>query len=433
MTIKEIVLGLENVDEYFKSGQKQLVIGGKDINSNYVNYILNNAKNLLSKYYYSGDDYKNISSKDYYEGLIKVFELLKKFENIEYKDQFGMKKKCLTISDCSSIFNNLKSKEILDTNNIFEDELYKIQKHMFEKYIELKDQKIENLKNERKAIEERNLNRKNLRFAKFENKRQLESNIKEYLYDLNRNSLVYFIKKADEKNDVEQILKIDTKRFAEELDLKEANDIVDSIQNSDLKKHFNKVLGTIKKEVFRGKVKDSKVILKSFAVGLILTSFLGLVHHIGIEVINGRRLNQDYLQIEENVETGLGISKFNAQAVLASQQDGKYYAEVFGMGIKDKNSIPEFCSLLYEIDKDTYERLYRYFDIKYKYGDVGQLVGAENKLRTDLEAYGTAKAKRARWDIIEDLADKFTKNKPEIVKWINGNTKNLSSDMESEM
>ncbi len=256
------------------------------------------------------------------------------------------------------------------------------------------------------------------------------------LYEINSKHLKNLIFEADAKGDVGFFASLNKYQMQQLADKIDADKQMDKFQTKEIKQLFKTANATTKKLDFKKKVGDAVETIKdhTFAIVLcavMLPGVLGASHHlwhmVGKEIEKGK----DLVQIETNVENGTGFSKFTGNAILATQQDGKYFAEVFGIAVKEVGNKPEFCSVYFEVDKDTYDEIYKYYDIEYEYGKEGQLVGAKNKLRTNLEVCGLAKSTRADWDIMDKLAEKITKNSPKGIVWQNANADAI--DIEPEM
>ena len=66
-------------------------------------------------------------------------------------------------------------------------------------------------------------------------------------------------------------------------------------------------------------------------------------------------------------------------------------------------SEPTFSSVTYEVDKELYDKIFKYIDIEYQYGTSGQLVSADYSVRTPDFWFGGTKSAFAERDILEKL------------------------------
>ncbi len=248
-------------------------------------------------------------------------------------------------------------------------------------------------------------------------------------------SLKKYFTEADEKNDIEQFKDL-TKFQAQHLYEKLGKDFVKKIKSKELKDILQNGNSDLKKLVFKKRVEKTSCNIKN-SIGVVLIcavaalGIAGVLHHAGAAISRQISLGQDLVQIESNVEAGAGLSKFTGNAILATQKDGKYFVEIFGIGVKDVGGKPEFCSATYEIEKDLYDKIYKYYDIEYEYGKDGQLISASNNRRKNLEFFGPALSLRAEWDVKEILAEEVTKKAPVNVTWQNAYADAI--DVEPEM
>lgn len=150
---------------------------------------------------------------------------------------------------------------------------------------------------------------------------------------------------------------------------------------------------------------------------LVGTIILGAGHHIGYAVKRDINKEKYKVQIEQNIQNSSSLSKFTGRAMTVTQQDSQYFVEMFGVGIEKAGSKPEFMSLTYNIDKQLYEKMFKYIDIKYSYGPDGKLIDAEYNTRDNLELFGGSKADRAEYKILKELVDVTTQKVLNIQKY----------------
>lgn len=167
-----------------------------------------------------------------------------------------------------------------------------------------------------------------------------------------------------------------------------------------MKKKENK---RIKRDVAFLDVLLSGVTIVGTTIGAAV-SFSGFYFPIRAEIRN-RETKNNKLKIERNVVENNEIAKFTGSAFTVSKSNSDYFVELFGTAIKTPGATPTFTSLNYKIDKDMYDKAFKYMDISYEYGKDGQIIGAENTLREGLE-FGISKVIKARWaehDLLEQL------------------------------
>lgn len=121
--------------------------------------------------------------------------------------------------------------------------------------------------------------------------------------------------------------------------------------------------------------------------------------------VQDKQMIKNKIQIEENVAYSANFAKFTGNAITVTRKDNKYYAEVFGVAIEDVGGTPTFASVSYEINKDLYDKVFKYMDIKYEYGKEGQLISATNEKRNPDFWFGRYKSNRAYWRIFEALVE----------------------------
>lgn len=182
----------------------------------------------------------------------------------------------------------------------------------------------------------------------------------------------------------------------------------------------------LNKHIFKERVGHASYDIKQ-TVGVVLmcavvaAEALGLSHHYFACLSRKVSIEKDMVQIETNIKDGVGFEIFTGNAISATEIDGKYYVEIFGVGSKEDGGAPEFCSLKYEIGKDLYDDICEYYDIEFKFNIDGQVTKAENKLISNKEFFGHGKSLRADSKVKEKLADEVTKKAPVSITWHNAN------------
>lgn len=395
---------------------------------------LKNLKNLLKVIIYNAGFYSNGkllndlvknfdgSSKEDVDSLFEIYDNYLKLND----------EKNVNLSEYISSYNENEIK-FLDTldeyhekfniedeslNKEYKDKYYNIQKKVFDSF----------LTNHVKDVDKYAINGYYRYSDLIENK----------FNKVGKSILKDYIAEADKRGDVEQFTNLNEfaiQQLAARLD---DSKFINHIKSKELRKMLQKGNATNKKIIFGEKVNNACEWVKD-SIGVILicsiaaVGILGIGHHLTALATRSIANTKNQVQIETNVETGAGFAKFTGNAILATQQDGKYYVEVFGIGVKDAGSKPEFCSVTYEIEKDLYDKIYKYYDIEYEYGKDGQLVGAKNEKRNTIEAFGGAKSLRAEWDVKEILADEITKKAPVSVTWQKSDSASATIEYEPEM
>ena len=130
---------------------------------------------------------------------------------------------------------------------------------------------------------------------------------------------------------------------------------------------------------------------------------VGLVGGLSAMVVSGIVEDQNKIQIERNIAETTGFAKFTGNAFTVTRDNDKFYTEIFGVAIQNVGSSPEFCSVTYEVDKDFYDKAFKYVDINYNYGTSGQLIGAENVIRTPDVVLAVTRAIAAERDLFARL------------------------------
>ncbi len=154
---------------------------------------------------------------------------------------------------------------------------------------------------------------------------------------------------------------------------------------------------------------EGKAIAATVATYTLLgTIILGGAHHSAYALKRDISKDKYKVQIESNIQKSAELSKFTGRAMTVTQQESQYFVEMFGVGIEKAGSKPEFMSVTYNIDKDLYEKMFKYIDIKYSYGPDGKLIDAEYSTRKNLSLFGGAKADRAEYQILQELVDVTT-------------------------
>ncbi len=370
------------------------------------------------------------SSKKDMDSLLEIFEnFLNSVENEEVSKLVGFGKNGNNIymfNSLSQYRNKLKAED-KDLMKEYDDKFYNIQKQAFGKLLEAHRNDDYYMIDEGKEYLYRYLFGRSS-FSTF--------------YEINKDALKQYISKAEEMKDLDQFSSL-TKYQVEHLGCKVGKENINNlISDPDVNKKIQSLWKEsqrdVKKIQFKRKIERATYNIKS-SIGVVLicsvfaAGLVGSLHHLGAVISRNISMGQDMVQIETNVKDGVGLAKFTGNAILATETDGKYYVEIFGIGVKQAGGKPEFCSATYEIEKDLYDVIYKYYDIEYKYGKEGQLVGASNNIRTNLEACGLAKANRANWKVKEILAEEITKKDPVSITWQNANADAIDVDVEPEM
>jgi len=190
------------------------------------------------------------------------------------------------------------------------------------------------------------------------------------------------------------------------------------------RKMLKAALAEKKRLEFRARVDKAYSSVKSkpvFAIALpiVLAAILTGLHHGGAYLVRNSQEEKDMAQIERNIEEVGEFADYNCSAVYASEKDGKYYVEVYGAAVKEKGEAPKFCNMTYEVDKDLYETIFKFYQVDFEYNDDGKMVDATNTIKEDTEkfsVFGKMAANRARWETASELVE-TTKGSPVSVEY----------------
>ena len=148
--------------------------------------------------------------------------------------------------------------------------------------------------------------------------------------------------------------------------------------------------------------------VEAFGFGTIGAIIDGVIFGIAAGITFGVGLTQEKqskIQIEANVAESANFAKFTGNAFTVSKQNKEYYVDMFGVAIPEVGGETTFTQVTYRCDKDFYDKAFKYIDIDYKYGTSGQLIGAENDLRTPDFWFGNNRAGLAEIDLLKKLVD----------------------------
>lgn len=154
---------------------------------------------------------------------------------------------------------------------------------------------------------------------------------------------------------------------------------------------------------------EGKVITATVATYTLLgTLILGGVHHSAYALKRDISKEKYKVQIESNIQKSAELSKFTGRADDCNPTRKSVFCwNVWCWNWKGRIK-PEFMSVTYNIDKDLYEKMFKYIDIKYSYGPDGKLIDAEYSTRKNLSLFGGAKADRAEYQILQELVEVTT-------------------------
>lgn len=139
--------------------------------------------------------------------------------------------------------------------------------------------------------------------------------------------------------------------------------------------------------------------------GLAVPTVLALGHIFGCAVV-ANDINKEFMGItQENIERINQVVNFTGKAFNATESNNNYFLEIYGFLQEKPDDKAIFSSVVYGIDKETYEFLNKHFDVNFKLDQNSQVIDAENFMQNVSIVGGFVKSNDIRREAYAKISD----------------------------
>lgn len=182
----------------------------------------------------------------------------------------------------------------------------------------------------------------------------------------------------------------------------------------ELIKAFKKQENIKKANKKKRKINKIKLWIKDNADSLVIAgigvpAFLTLGHIFGCAAVATKNYEAFVATTQENMQQVNEVADFTGKAFKATESKNNYYLELYGTLKEKPDDKAIFSSMVYEIDKETYEFLNKYFDVNFKFDQNSQVIDAENFMNN---VYGFVKSNDIRREAYAKISDITANQEP---------------------